>query len=226
MATQSPVDSDAIIDPVVMLATWRMRGDDRFDPVRFRFIEALIRRAADHHGEVLRILDDKARALVAAYGQGLENARCTVDGDADHDATSQATLQRSALAELVQHIARHGSPAGDKPATSAAASGVPLLPEATTLGYFRSTWSKLSADRRMTQSLATVPENAGPLNSHHLVHRSLALMRDLSPEYLNRFMAHVDTLLWLDKANGGHVVARADPPRGDSPRKSGRGKAA
>jgi hypothetical protein len=220
---QSPVGSDGNIDATAMLEAWRMRGDDRVDPVRFRFIEALIRRATDHHGEVRRILDDKVRALVAIYGQGLERARRAVD--ADHDATSQASLQRSALAGLIDHIARQGSSDGNVPATGDAANGLQPLPEITTLGYFRSTWSKLSTDRRMTQSLATVPENAGPLNSHHLVHRSLALMRDLSPEYFNRFMAHVDTLLWLDKANGAQVATGTDASRGESQKKSRRGKA-
>lgn len=33
-----------------------------------------------------------------------------------------------------------------------------------------------------------------------LVLRSLGLMREASPDYLNRFMAYVDTLLWLDVA--------------------------
>jgi Protein of unknown function (DUF2894) len=91
-----------------------------------------------------------------------------------------------------------------------------------TLSYFRSTWSKLSADRRLTQSLAKVPENAGPLNSQHLVHRSLTLMRDLSPEYLNRFMSYVDALSWLDQANAmGADVARAETQRKTARRRSG-----
>jgi len=206
-----------------MLDTWRARGDDRVEPVRFKFIEALNRRAADHHGEARRVLDDKVRAWVEAYGQSLERAQRAVD--ADQDATSQNSMERSALAGLIDHIARQGSSDGSKPAISAAASGLQPLLEITTLGYFRSTCSKLSTDRRMTQSLATIPDNAGPLNSHHLVHRSLALMRDLSPEYFNRFMAHVDTLLWLDKANGGHALTGASTSRSESPKKSSRGKA-
>jgi hypothetical protein len=76
------------------------------------------------------------------------------------------------------------------------------------LAHFRSTWARLSADRRLTQSQALVPENAGPLNSHHLVHRSLTLMRELSPEYLSRFMSYVDALLWIDTAGG-----ERKPPR-------------
>jgi hypothetical protein len=97
--------------------------------------------------------------------------------------------------------------------------------ELKTLSYFRSTWSRLSADRRLTQTLAAVPENAGPLNSHHLVHRALMLMRELSPEYLHRFMAHVDALLWLDRANVRSAAGSAETPRAEGPRKSARGKA-
>ena len=72
---------------------------------------------------------------------------------------------------------------------------------APTLAYLRTTWSRLSAERRLTQSLATVPGNAGPLNSHHLAHRALTVMREISPGYLSRFVSYVDALLWLDEAN-------------------------
>jgi len=46
------------------------------------------------------------------------------------------------------------------------------------------------------------PENAGPLNSHMLVLRTLGLMRELSPHYLRRFLSHTETLLWLEQAQG------------------------
>jgi hypothetical protein len=59
------------------------------------------------------------------------------------------------------------------------------------------TWSKLSVDRQVTQALHQAPANAGPINSHMLVLRSLTLMRDISPEYLNRFISYADTLLCL-----------------------------
>ncbi|MDO9352812.1 MAG: DUF2894 domain-containing protein, partial [Solirubrobacteraceae bacterium] len=90
---------------------------------------------------------------------------------------------RHALAGLVAQLHRQQAAAPDA--------------MADTLGYLRSTWSRLSADQRLTQSLAKVPENAGPLNSQHLVHRALTQIRDLSPEYLHHFMAQVDALLWL-----------------------------
>ena len=36
---------------------------------------------------------------------------------------------------------------------------------------------------------------------HRLMLRSLTLMRSLSPDYLGRFLAQMDALLWLDQVN-------------------------
>lgn len=202
-----------------MVAAALKRGDQRLDPVRFRFIEAMAKRAAAHGGEARRMLDDKVAALLAAYGKDLEKAQ-----SADV-AEQQAAPEPSALAGLVEHIAKHAPPMQvDAPARGLATASAPST-ELKSIRYFKSTWSKLSADRRLTQSLAKVPENAGPLNSHHLVHRSLTLMRDLSPEYLNRFMAYVDALSWVDQLNGSNAAASAASPRAEGPaKKSGRGR--
>lgn len=86
-------------------------------------------------------------------------------------------------------------------AAVAAALSTAAPPELKALSYFRRTWSRLSTEQRLAQSAAKLPENAGPLNSQHLVHQSLVLMRDLSPGYLERFIAHVDALMWLDQIN-------------------------
>ncbi len=76
---------------------------------------------------------------------------------------------------------------------------------------FRDTWSRICAEDEVTRAVEQGPENAGPLNSHRLVLRTLALMRDLSPDYLRRFLSHADTLLWLDQAQS-QSQARAKPP--------------
>jgi hypothetical protein len=65
---------------------------------------------------------------------------------------------------------------------------------------FRNTWSKLSADKQLNKALDQAPKNAGPINSHMLVLRSLALMREISPDYLNRFISYADTLVCLEQA--------------------------
>lgn len=173
----------------------RARGDHRFNPVRFRLIEALARRTVVHEGEARRILDARLAQLLEAYGEDLAKgaARKAVA------VTEPVLPPRSELAALVDHISQQVLVRGDGP----------TAPEGQTLNYFRSVWTRLSAERRLTQSLEKVPTNAGPLNSHHLVHQSLTLMRDLSPEYLHRFMSYVDALFWVDQAT-------VQPTRGKS----------
>jgi len=210
------VSSDAALGIDATIEAWRQRGDHRFDPVRFHFIEALARRAAGYGGDARRLLDERLQTHMAAYAEALQKSREATKVISD-DALEPTG--RSALAELVAHLGQHASPltAGSTP--SPVPSG-----ELKTLSYFKSTWSRLSADRRLHQSLAKVPENAGPLNSHHLVHRALTLMRDLSPEYLNKFMSYVDGLLWLDDVNARGPAA-SGAQGGDAGKKSGRGKA-
>lgn len=208
----------AATDPAATLAVWRERGDDRVAPVRFRFIEAMARRAGDHRGEARRLLDVRLCALMAAYGVEIERA-----GVAGRPAPAASSSQ-GALAALVADAALQSSLVLDGLAVPDAATDSADAGELKTLRYFRSTWSRLSADRRLTQSLATVPENAGPLNSHHLVHRSLTLMRELSPAYLERFMTYVDALLWIDQRNAGAAQAAAETLRTRAPRKTARGK--
>ncbi|NDZ11932.1 DUF2894 domain-containing protein [Variovorax sp. WS11] len=212
------------MDAGAMIDACRARGDHRRDPVRFRFIEALARRAATHHGETRHILDTKVRELLAAYAEDLGKIPAA---EGTSGAAQKGQAPRGPLAELVDAIARPASSQGEGAITGASVPGLSSSSsqELKTLSYFRSTWSRLSADRRLTQTLAAVPENAGPLNSHQLVHRALMLMRELSPEYLHRFMSHVDALLWLDRANAGSASAGAEAPRAEGQRKSGRGKA-
>jgi len=214
-----PVVADP--DPAATVQAWRERGAHGFDPVRFRFIEALARRAAAQGGAARRLLDARVARLLAAYGDDLERAAAaqgTAGDGASPPAAKPAPSPRGPLAQLVEHIARQASAHGEGDVASRA---VPAS-ELKTLHVFRSTWSRLSADRRLAQSLAKVPENAGPLHSHHLVHRSLTLMRDLSPEYLARFMSHVDALLWLDQAHAA-TAGEKDVPRGNGDRKAARG---
>ena len=40
------------------------------------------------------------------------------------------------------------------------------------------------------------------------VHQSLVLMRELSPGYLERFVAHVDALMWLDQLHSSGTAGK------------------
>ena len=68
--------------------------------------------------------------------------------------------------------------------------------------HFRQAWKRLNAEQRLAQSRAALPQNAGPLNSQHLLHKALQQMRQLSPAYFERFVAQVDGLMWLEQALG------------------------
>ena len=68
--------------------------------------------------------------------------------------------------------------------------------------HFREALVKRNADKLVTKLINEIPKDAGPLNPQKLIVQSLASMRDLSPHYLNRFVAYIDTLLWLEKAGG------------------------
>lgn len=224
------VMSEVDTDHGATLDAWRARGDARHDPVRFRFIEALARRTLLLQGAARRILDDRLVQLLTRYGEDVERARAAKAATdvmwANTDATTSPMLpgstrvsNRSALAELTSHIAPN-APLRDGDTDGAIDPSMTHM-----LGYFRSTWSRLSAARRLSQSHATVPDNPGPLNSHHLIHQALKSMRDLSPGYLGHFMSHVDALLWLEDAKGAGLgaVAAATAQKATASKKAARG---
>lgn len=223
------------IEPGTLLDALRARGAERFDPVGFRFIEALARRAADYRGEARRVLDHRLTKALADYGERFDRAdgaardmlargtaqfpeaadeltRTCKDGNFGglHRLLAKLEAQGGSgpLAELLAHVGRH-TPEG----------------ELRSLRYFRSTWSKLRVDQQLSHAYAQAPENAGPLNSHFLVLQSLSLMRDISPEYLEQFMSYVDALLWLEQADSGPAQKNAARGKPEKKRKSGRGNA-
>ena len=56
------------------------------------------------------------------------------------------------------------------------------------------------AAKVLSQALRDIPSDSGPLNPQRLAVDSMVVMGDLSPRYLNRFVAYIDTLLWLEVA--------------------------
>lgn len=240
-------------DPAALIEALRARGAERFDPVGFRFIEALARRAAVHRDEARRVLDRRLAELLADYGDRFDRAA----GEAgDTVARAKARFPQAAaamqqrfeagdfaalrrllagleaqggdgpLAELLAYIQRHApTPPSDDPALATGAIAEPQG-ELKSLRYFRRTLSKLSVERQLSRALAQAPENAGPLNSHFLVLQTLTLMRDVAPAYLEQFMSYVDALLWLDQADnsGKPTPKNATRSERETKQKSGRRK--
>jgi len=103
------------------------------------------------------------------------------------------------------------APSGTLPSTALGGGGTQAgAPrELASVQRFRGTWSRLSAHERLRQTLAQVPPQAGPLNALHLLHRALVGMQDVSPDYLQHFVAHVDALLWLEQVHAASMAAPA-----------------
>ncbi len=178
-------------------------GADTFDPVRFFYLQVLARRALSQQGPVKRHLDHRMAQALVTLRERFEQAKAETRQAVDHAAVKPSssrlehTVHGSPLAELTRHLSHHRSQ--DATDNMGGTGENRLRPELKATQYFRNTWAKLSVNKRVTQALNKAPKNAGPINSHMLVLRSLALMRDISPDYLNRLTAYVDTLLSLDQ---------------------------
>ncbi len=200
---------DAAPDLASSLDALRTLGAPRADPVRWCFIEALARRAAAHEGATRQRLDARLQHLLDAYQARL----ATTPPQSEHVPPPSAAPET--LAELLAYIQQQ--------------TGTTALPgtahaELKTLRLHRSTWTRLSVDQRLNQALAQVPDNAGPLNTQRLLNQALGLMRNTSPQYLQRFMAYAEALLWIDqahlpgKASSASGVRALRKPAGKAPR--------
>ena len=205
-----------------ILDAWREQSADRLNPLRLHFIEALERRATGHVGEARRLLDERLSTLIKAHADDLEIAASNVD--AAVNAATPSAPARGALAGLIDHIANTTVARGDDLVARDAAPQPAALQSLAALDEFRKIWSEVRTDSQVRQSLEQVPANAGPLNSGSLVHRSLTLMRELSPGYLQQFLAYVDTLSWMEQMRDGGALAAKEEPRSVSARKRVRGK--
>lgn len=220
--TSGGAGPDPSIDVHALIAALRTAGADRFDPMGLHYIDVLAKRGMAHQGRARRMLDARLAQALAAFKQRFEQAQCDaketvaqtvlqfphaaddlqrffVAGEFKGLRRFVATLttsgQHASLGALVRQLEQHSPDNADVRVEGDAGSPFELK----TIRRFRNTWSKLSVDRQVAQSLEHTPKNAGPLNSHMLVLRSLELMRDISPDYLNRFMSYADTLLRLDQ---------------------------
>lgn len=164
------------------------------DPVRLHFLAALTRRIPSASGLLRQLLEHKLDAARAAGP--LAPAPVPPASPPRHADVS------SPLARLNDHI---------RQATQGGEASTQSSPEIKSVRRFVDSWSRLAAQDEIARALERGPENAGPLNSHLLVLRSLSLMGDLSPDYLRRFLVHVDALLWLEQAVPESTAGKGRP---------------
>ena len=195
------------------LALLRQQGADQWKPVDFHYMEALAQRLGDQAPHVRHILEGKLAVALAAYQTHFAQRQSDVKAPQHQAAPAQAKVQ-TPLGELVRAMAHPTT----EPETGSWNGARSTRTELKSVRNFRNTWSKLSAQKQVSQALGQAPKNAGPINSHMLVLRSLELMRDISPDYLNRFMSYADTLLCLDQADLSAKAPQTKPPTSAKPR--------
>lgn len=191
------------------LESLKADGSDGHDAARFHYLEALARRMQTQPPAVQALLQQRLQAAVADYAARAGTA------PAIPPAPLATCATESPLALLNRDLAARAQAEADHVRTSESTS----TSEMKSVRQFSEVWSKISAEQQVAQALHKAPENAGPLNSHKLMLRSLGLMRTLSPDYLRRFMAQMDALLWLEQTNADLARPAPRAPRPSKPRR-------
>ncbi|MCP5018741.1 MAG: DUF2894 domain-containing protein [Ketobacter sp.] len=268
VADQVPRNADTLRGLQDSLSDLVDQNAHRYEPVRFRRIESLVRRAQQKRQDVAYRLLERAKQLLADYRcdwarvkqqaqhalQDIQNEYPEGQNDLRfgdikavlrHSARLQRRSSESSLTEVLAHFARCAESCEDAAEDhsfegllrkqevdalklfedeDAVADLDALLPvgELKALKEFRESWAKRSTEKAVLKALDEAPEDAGPLNSHRLVVRSLIAMQDISPEYLGRFVNHIEALLWLEQAGARMLAGDVKPQSGKS--KSGQSR--
>lgn len=211
-----PADSAAL----AQLQAWRESGADRFDPPRFELIAALAQRAQRYSGSAREHLDVRLSKLIDAYAQLVAGAELVSAASSASESPLQALLQQLAADPLQYQLPLRAASITSDGIESADVSDTALMPA---LDEFQQLWSRIRIDSLLRQCLDSLPEDAGPLHSSVLTYRAMALMQEVSPEYLQHFIAYVDALTWMEPVSGTDTVV--EPTRAASKRKASRKKA-
>lgn len=191
-------------------------GAAQRDPLRWHYIEVLYRRAHQQPQAVQALLYQRLMLVLQDLASTLQQTPPPSSG-AERAASDAPTANPSNTAfptSIALGQSAHALPSSlaglllDLQASTAVAqtghagtgTGDSQPAENPRVRQFRQQLRRISVQKQVQQAIAQAPQNAGPINPQMLVLRALALMRDLSPDYLQRFMTHVDTLLCLESA--------------------------
>lgn len=185
------------------LESLRLAGAHHHDPVRFHYLETLDRKMRAQPNAVQNLLAPRLHNALVAYAQNVSSQ----PRPQPHRAAGRSA--DTSLGQLNRDLdARHRAEA-----SQALSEGAESMSELRSVRQFSEVWSKVAADKQVTRALHTGPDNAGPLNPHKLMLRSLNLMRTLSPDYLRHFWSQMDSLLWLERMSTTSAVPAAKPAR-------------
>lgn len=174
-----------------LLSTLRQAGAARVDVVGWHYIEVLAERSRSVSGPAQALLSHKLHRMLVEF-----DARMNAEPARSGDGARGSNVSPSPLALLLQEM----SPQATTQPEGSIGNIKPWRSESPRVQQFRKQLRKISVQKQVSRAIAQAPQNAGPINSHMLVLRALGLMRDIAPDYLNRFMTHLDTLLCLEEA--------------------------
>jgi hypothetical protein len=171
--------------------------------LRQAHLAALARRAEGQPEAVRALLQARLQSLQASA----QRARPTAPPPAEPQSPSPLAALLAELAEITGTGSIDGAegPAGASRVDGAGSPAAAHTPSARShrelkaVRDYRSTWSRLAVEQRLHQALASVPSNAGPLNTQRLVHQALRTLNTLSPAYLQRLVVQGEALLWLEQ---------------------------
>jgi hypothetical protein len=181
------------------------------DPVRLRYIESLLCKAEQAEGALASLLQTRVRDALADYRAAARRGGTSAPGDRARPDTGLSGLVRLLnehhgeeddpdLAPLDQTLRQQELDLVGQIAEQSSTAVKPRREELRAARRLQNAMVRQNADKVVTQALAGIPQECGPLNPQRLATRSLETMRDLSPHYLSRFVSYIDTLFWLENA--------------------------
>lgn len=200
------------------LQSLKAHGLDRYDPARFHYLQVLAARVPAQPVAVQQVLLQKLSTAATDYGVRARAAHATASSCAPVGRGTAAPLRDCALAQLNRTLRTRSEENSGDVFSGSGSGGVGSVSELRSVRQFAQVWTQICAERQVTHALARGPQNAGPLNSHRLVLRSLEMMRTLSPHYLQHFLSQMDTLLALEQMNAKPLRAPARSTRRARPK--------
>ena len=146
------------------LESLRAEGAQHHDPVRFRYLEVLAARLPAQPPAVQQVLARRLQAALVDY------ARRTRTPPRQPLAATAPAGAPSALAQLNSDLSTRAQADADSVLVGGGAS----VSDMKSVRRFSEVWSKIAAEQQVAQAFTRGPENAGPLNAHRLMLRSLA----------------------------------------------------
>lgn len=208
-----------------LLAGLQAQGGGFFDAAGWHYLELLQRRAESSEGTVRQLLQTRLEQAALAFAERFAQARASAgelvaEGVTQYPHAAAELQQLFTQGDFKRLRRRLASLAGEEQCASLAAlvtrldpplavpgktahrqpahAHAPVPQELKTVRTARETWARLSVERQLSLAVRQGPANAGPINSHMLILRSLTMMQAISPDYVSQLVSYADTLLALD----------------------------